>query len=84
MKGGAEGYLVAFIPDQALGIALKVADGNARARTVALLALLRALKLLDDGEAAALADIAEVAVKNSIGKPVGRICACHPPTTERP
>ena len=79
MKGGAEGYLVAFIPDQELGIALKVADGNSRARTVALLAVLRELKLLDDGEAAALAGIAEVPVHNSAGAVVGRVCACHPP-----
>ena len=79
MKGGAEGYLVVFIPDQALGIALKVADGNSRARVVALLAVLRALKLLSDGEAAALADIAEVPVRNSVNEIVGRICACHPP-----
>ena len=85
MKGGAEGYLVAFIPDQELGIALKVADGNSRARTVALLAVLRALKLLDANEAAALADIAEVPVRNSVGDTVGHICACcPPPATEKP
>ncbi len=79
MKGGAEGYLVAFIPDQQLGIALKIADGNSRARMVALLAVLRELKLLSADEAAALADIAEVPIKNSVGAVVGRICACHPP-----
>jgi L-asparaginase II len=78
MKGGAEGYLVAFIPDQALGIALKVADGNSRARTIALLAVLRELKLLDADEAAALADIAEVPVRNSVGDTVGKICSCSP------
>lgn len=79
MKGGAEGYLVAFVPEQGLGIALKVADGNSRARTVALLAVLRELKLLDADEAAALADIAEVPVRNSVGDTVGRIAACRPP-----
>ncbi len=79
MKGGAEGYVVAFIPEQELGIALKIADGNSRARVVALLAMLRALKLLSDGEAAALADLAEVPVQNSVNVQVGRICACHPP-----
>lgn len=79
MKGGAEGYLVAFIPEQGLGIALKVADGNARARTVALLAVLRELKLLDADETAALADIAEPPVRNSVGDTVGHICACQPP-----
>jgi len=84
MKGGAEGYVVAFIPDQGLGIALKVADGNSRARMVALLAVLRELKLLDDGEAAALADIAETRILNSIGTEVGHICACVPPSAKLP
>lgn len=79
MKGGAEGYLVVFIPDQELGIALKVADGSARARVVALLAVLRELKLLSESEAADLADLAEPAVRNSAGAVVGLICACPPP-----
>jgi len=78
MKGGAEGYLVAFIPDQGLGIALKVADGNARARFVALLAVLRELKLLDEAESRALADLAEPKIYNSVGGVAGRICACTP------
>lgn len=79
MKGGAEGYLVVFIPDQGIGIALKIADGNSRARVVALLAVLRELKLLSDGEAAALAPLAEIPVRNSADAVVGRICACRPP-----
>ena len=79
MKGGAEGYLVVFVPDQGLGVALKIADGNSRARVVALLALLRELKLLSAGEAAALAPLAEVAVHDSTGAVAGRICACPPP-----
>ena len=79
MKGGAEGYLVAFIPDQEIGIALKIADGNARARVVALLAVLRALKLLSDTEIAALTPLAEVPVRSSANETVGRICACKPP-----
>lgn len=79
MKGGAEGYLVVFIPDQGIGIALKIADGNSRARVVALLAVLRELKLLSDGETAALAPLAEIPVRNSADTVVGRICACRPP-----
>jgi L-asparaginase II len=80
MKGGAEGYLVVFSPDQELGIALKIADGNSRARVVALLAILIELKLLSGSEAFALTDIAEVAIRNSVGDVVGRICACEPPS----
>lgn len=78
MKGGAEGYLAAFIPDQGLGITLKVGDGNARARFVALLAVLRELKLLDAAESAALAELAEPTIYNSVGDVAGRISACTP------
>jgi L-asparaginase II len=79
MKGGAEGYVVAFVPDQEIGIALKIADGNSRARVVALLAMLRELKLLSDGETDALAPLAEVPIRSSVNEIVGRICACTPP-----
>jgi len=46
-KIGAEGFLLAFVPDQKLGIAIKVSDGADRARVPALLAILQGLKLLD-------------------------------------
>ncbi len=39
-KTGAEGVLTAALPEQGLGIALKISDGNARARSSALLAIL--------------------------------------------
>jgi L-asparaginase II len=86
MKGGAEGYVVVFVPDQGLGIALKIADGNSRARVVALLAVLRELRLLSTNEAAALAPLAEVPVHDSTGTVVGSIRAGTPPpfTGERP
>ena len=79
MKGGAEGYVVVFIPEQGIGAALKIADGNSRARVVALLAILRELKLLGEGEAAALAGLAEVPVRDSTGKDIGSIRTCQPP-----
>lgn len=72
-KGGAEGYLAAFVPDQGLGIALKIADGNGRAAWPAFLAILRELKLLDAQEAKGLADIACPAVRDSAGMAVGVI-----------
>lgn len=84
MKGGAEGYLAVFIPDQGLGIALKVADGNSRARFVALLAVLRELKLLNGTEIASLAELAEPSIRNSVGTVVGRICSCPPTKTLSP
>ncbi|MBC7779288.1 MAG: asparaginase [Proteobacteria bacterium] len=75
MKTGAEGFLCAFVPRQGLGLALKITDGEARARVPALLALLSALGLLDASEAQALAALAEPPVLNSTGAVVGRIRA---------
>ena len=36
-KTGAEGIVIASLPEQGLGIAVKITDGSARARSVALL-----------------------------------------------
>jgi L-asparaginase II len=76
MKTGAEGFLMAYVPKQGLGIALKIADGEARARVPALLALLSVMGLVDAAEQGALAHLAEPPVLNSAGTPVGRISAC--------
>lgn len=40
LKGGAEGVYVAILPAQKLGIALKIEDGSARAKSAAIAALL--------------------------------------------
>lgn len=47
VKTGAEGVFVAILPEQALGIALKVADGATRAAECAIAALLVRLGVLD-------------------------------------
>ncbi len=47
-KTGAEGIVTAALPEQGLGIAVKIADGSARARSVALLAVLDHLGVLSD------------------------------------
>ena len=47
-KTGAEGVFTAALPEQGLGIALKIADGSARPRSAALLAILDHLDLLSD------------------------------------
>ena len=84
MKTGAEGFLMACVPKQGLGIALKIADGEARARAPALIALLSAAGLLDAAEQRELARLAEPPVLNSAGATVGRICACgFAPATRR-
>ena len=70
-KTGAEGVNVAWLPGQGLGMALKVADGAARARSPALLALLRAQGLLSGDELSALEVHAHPVVRNVVGRPVG-------------
>ena len=72
-KGGAEAFLLAFLPQDGLAIALKVADGNARARVPALIAILHRLRLIGDAEVAALAAFARPAITNSRAEQVGRI-----------
>ena len=76
VKTGAEGFLMAYIPQQGLAAVLKIADGEARARFPALIALLAAVGLLDADERRELARFAEPVVLNSMGSTVGRICAC--------
>lgn len=49
LKGGAEGVYVAILPDQGLGIALKIEDGQERAKSAAIAALLIRLGVLEAG-----------------------------------
>lgn len=47
IKVGAEGVMAAYLPQQKLGIFLKVEDGSERATEVAMTAILQKLKLID-------------------------------------
>jgi L-asparaginase II len=72
-KTGAEGVVIAALPEQGLGIAVKIADGSERARSVALLAILDYLDALSEEEKHQLqAHIAPIIV-NSRGLSVGEI-----------
>jgi L-asparaginase II len=75
LKTGAEGFMAAWLPGQGLGVALKIADGEMRARMPALIAVLAAVGLLDADEQRALAPLAAPDVLNSAGVVVGRIHA---------
>jgi len=70
-KTGAEGVLIAAIPKRGLGIALKIADGNARARPTALLAILDHLGALSQTEKDQLQAHRNPQVFNSQGLVVG-------------
>ena len=72
-KTGAEGIVVAAIPDRGLGIAVKIADGSARARSVALLAILDHLDALSDEDKDKLRVYISPPIINSRGLIVGEI-----------
>jgi L-asparaginase II len=67
LKGGAEGYLLAGIPDRGLGIAIKIADGAARAKWGVLARMLGHYGVLPTAEAEALIQQVEPPVPNSNG-----------------
>jgi L-asparaginase II len=71
LKGGAEGYVVGFVPEDGLGIAMKLADGSARAKMGVFAALLGRLGLVDAAEA--LAQDVEGAIADSNGQLVGAV-----------
>lgn len=73
VKGGAEGVGVALFPGEGIAIALKIDDGAARAREVALAALIRSTKILEDGHWARAADLAAPRLLNRVGTEVGEI-----------
>lgn len=76
-KTGAEGILTATLPEQGLGVALKIADGSARARSVALMAILDHLGALSDTEKNLLQAHSAPQIINSRGLVVGEIRPAH-------
>lgn len=69
LKGGAEGFVVGFVPEQGLGIAVKFADGASRAKMGVFATLLGRLGLVDAAES--LTDAVEGEIRDSNGNPVG-------------
>jgi L-asparaginase II len=75
-KVGAEGVYCAALPEAGLGLALKMDDGNtARAAEVAVVALVASLLPLSEADAAVLAPLKDVTLKNWNGRVVGRLAA---------
>lgn len=72
-KGGAEGVALATIPQDRLGIALKIEDGAHRAAEAALLAILKGLDAFSKAEREEIDAWADGAVRNGGGVEVGRI-----------
>ncbi len=69
LKGGAEGFVVGFVPEQGLGIAVKFADGASRAKMGVFATLLGRLGLVDAADS--LTDAVEGEIRDSNGNPVG-------------
>jgi L-asparaginase II len=65
------------LPEQGLGIALKISDGSARARSAALLEILDHLGVLTDSEKQQLQAHTAPQIENSLGLVVGEIRAAH-------
>lgn len=72
-KTGAEGIVTVALPERGLGIALKIVDGSARARSVAILAILDHLGALSDEEKQKLQTHICPAILNSRGLATGEI-----------
>lgn len=75
-KVGAEGVYCAALPEQGLGLAIKMDDGNnARAAEVVLAALLERLLVAEGEDAAWLRSVSDSPVLNRNGLEVGRLRA---------
>lgn len=74
-KGGAEGVQAIGIRSAGLGIALKVADGNARGLYTATIAVLRQLGLIDSPETSPLAQWVRPQLTNLAGIRTGEVRA---------
>ncbi|OYU93309.1 MAG: asparaginase [Burkholderiales bacterium PBB5] len=75
-KVGAEGVYCAALPDQGLGVAIKIDDGNnARAAEVVMAAVIEALVVLRDDERAVLRGLSDLPLHNWNGLRVGSLQA---------
>lgn len=73
LKSGAEGVFAGAVPGKGYGICLKADDGNGRAASIAMGAILRHLGVIDDAVAERLADKLVQPVHNWEGRLVGHI-----------
>ncbi|WP_099826768.1 asparaginase [Oceaniglobus indicus] len=74
VKAGAEAVFVAMLPEQGLGVAVKIVDGATRASECAITALLCALGVLDRNDPAARRYLG-APLTNRAGREVGMIRA---------
>jgi L-asparaginase II len=75
VKVGAEGVYCAALPEQGLGIALKIDDGATRAAEVAMAAVVRRFLVLADAERKVVDELAAPVLRNWNGLAVGSLRA---------
>ena len=73
IKTGAEGVYCGALPEQGLGICLKVTDGAGRAAEVIMGQVLRQLGVIDEEAAESLAPTLTPTIKNWAGTPTGQV-----------
>jgi len=73
IKVGAEGVYCGALPQDGLGICLKVTDGASRAAEVIMGRVLRELGVIDDAMAETLAPTLTPEIKNWAGTPTGQV-----------
>jgi L-asparaginase II len=74
-KLGAEGVYCVAVPEEGLGIGLKVEDGGGRAGDAAVIRVLDLLGLLDQREGEALDRFRRKEIRNTLGEVVGEVRA---------
>ena len=82
-KGGAEGVHGSAFIAQGVGLVCKVLDGASRGRAPAVLAAVRQLGLLGDGQLTELADMERPIVYNRAGRAVGEVRAASTVAIEK-
>lgn len=73
LKGGAEGFCLAFVPERGWGIAIKLADGASRAKMAVLVGVLAELGIIERDAAPALMARVEAPILESNGRQAGRL-----------
>ncbi|MBP0446539.1 asparaginase [Roseomonas sp. SSH11] len=75
LKEGAEGFVLGFVPERGLGIAVKMLDGASRGKMAVFATLLGRLGILPEIRAAELARAVEAPVLDSNNRVVGEVAA---------
>ncbi|HEY8611023.1 MAG TPA: asparaginase [Roseomonas sp.] len=75
LKEGAEGFVIGFVPERGLGIAVKLLDGASRGKMAVFATILGRLGLLPSERAAELARAVEAPVLDSNQRVVGEVAA---------